>query len=84
MRVYAIGRDYQATELDEADAASRFMTWLADQANPALTEIIATWLWLPADAGGMAALAESPDDIARLRARVTAAWQHPPGAQGAQ
>ncbi len=73
MRVYAIGRDYQATHIDDADAAGRFITWLADDANPALTEVIATCLWLPADAGGLAALAESPSDIAKLRAHVAAA-----------
>jgi hypothetical protein len=40
VRVYVIGRDYQATEIDVADAATRLMAWLVDSANPALTEVI--------------------------------------------
>lgn len=72
MRVYVIGRDYQATEIDEAEAARRFLAWLADAANPALAEAIGAWLWRPADAGGLGALAESPADIERLRAHIAA------------
>ncbi len=75
MRVYVIGRDYQATEIDVADAAGRFMAWLVDSANPALTEVIQAWLWQPADAGGLGALAESMGDVALLRAELVAAWR---------
>jgi hypothetical protein len=82
VRVYVIGRDYQATEIDAAEAARRFIAWLADPANPALTEVIQTWLWLPADAGGLGALAESPADIAALRAHITVTSQ--PGAATGQ
>ena len=57
LRVYVIGRDYQATEIDTADAARRFMAWLTDAANPVLAEVIWTWLWQPLDAGGLGALA---------------------------
>lgn len=82
MRVYVIGRDCQATEIDVAEAARRFAAWLADAANPALTEVIQTWLWRPADAGGLGALAESPADIARLRAHITVTCE--PGADTGQ
>lgn len=77
MRVYLIGRNYQATEIDAADAARRFVAWLADAANPALTGLVQTWLWRPPDAGGLGALAETPADVDRLRAQVTAVWQQP-------
>jgi hypothetical protein len=78
VRVYVIGRNYQATEIDVAEAARRFAAWLADAANPALTEVIQTWLLLPADAGGLGALAESPADITALRAHISVTCQ--PGA----
>jgi hypothetical protein len=71
VRVYVIGRNCQATEIDVTEAARRFAAWLADPANPALTEVIQTWLWSPADAGGLGALAESLADITRLRANIT-------------
>ena len=75
MRVYVIGRDYQATEIDAAEAARRFLAWLTDAANPALAKVIQTWLWQPPDAGGLGALAESDRDVAALRTEVTALWQ---------
>ena len=77
MRVYLIGRDYQPTDIDVTDAARRFLAWLADAANPELTDLVQTWLWQPPDAGGLGALAESPADVAQLRAQVTQAWQQP-------
>jgi hypothetical protein len=73
--VYVIGRDYQATEIDAADAARRFMAWLMDAANPVLAEVIQTWLWRPPDAGGLGALAESDGDVAVLRAEIAARWR---------
>jgi hypothetical protein len=76
LRVYVIGRDYQATEIDAGDAARRFMTWLlADEGNPALTEVIQSWLWQPPDAGGLGALAESGRDVAALRTEIAALWR---------
>lgn len=75
MRVYMIGKDYQATEIDPADAARRFTTWLADGANPVLAEVIQTWLWQPPDAGGLGALAESGRDVAALRTEIAALWR---------
>jgi hypothetical protein len=75
VRVYVIGRDYQATEIDTADAARRFMVWLADGANPVLAEVIQTWLWQPIDAGGLGALAESSRDVAALRTEIAALWR---------
>jgi hypothetical protein len=74
LRVYVIGRDYQATEIDAVDAARRFSAWLADGGNPLLAEVIQTWLWQPADAGGLGALAESDNDVAALRTEVAALW----------
>src|ERR1022692_2502154 len=74
LRVYVIGRDYQAIEIDPADAARRFLAWLADAANPVLAEVIQTWLWQPPDAGGLGALAESDRDVATLRGEITAVW----------
>jgi hypothetical protein len=79
VRVYVIARDYQATEIDVAEAARRFLAWLADAANPVLAEVIQTWLWRPPDAGGLGALAESDRDVAALRAEVTALWQRAQG-----
>jgi hypothetical protein len=75
MRVYMIGRDYQATEIDAADAARRFTDWLADGGNPVLAEVIQTWLWQPLDAGGLGALAESGRDVAALRTEIAALWR---------
>lgn len=75
MRVYVIGRDYEATEIDAADAARRFTAWLADGANPVLAEVIQTWLWQPPDAGGLGALAESGCDVAALRTEIAALWR---------
>ena len=75
MRVYLIGRGYQATEIDPADAARRFVAWLGDAGNSVLGEIIQLWLSQPPDVGGLGALAESAGDVARLRAEVTANWQ---------
>jgi hypothetical protein len=79
LRVYVIGRGYQATDIDTGEAARKFLTWLADEANVALTEIIQTWLWLPADAGGLGSLAESAWELALLRAEVVVAWHQVPG-----
>lgn len=75
MRVYVFGKGCQATEIGTGEAASKFAAWLAEDANPALTEIIRTWLWLPAESGGLSALAESAWDVAALRAEVLAGWQ---------
>jgi hypothetical protein len=74
-----IGKDYQATDIDTGELARRFLAWLADDANTALTEVIQTWLWLPADSGGLGALAESVWDVALLRAAVIAVWRPTPG-----
>jgi len=75
LQVYVIGRDYQPSEIDAADAARRFTAWLAEEANPVLGEIIQAWLWQPPDAGGLGALAESDGDIAGLRAEIAALWE---------
>jgi hypothetical protein len=75
VRVYVIGRDCQATEIDAADAARRFTAWLADGASPVLAEVIQTWLWQPPDAGGLGALAESGREVAALRAEIAALWR---------
>lgn len=82
MRVYVIGRDYQATDIDVAEAARQFMAWLTGAANPVLTDIIQMWLWQPADAGGLGALAESIHDMAQLRAELVARWQRAEAASG--
>jgi hypothetical protein len=74
LRVYVIGRDYKATEIDTADAARRFTAWLADGGNPLLAELIQRWLWQPPDAGGLGALAETARDVAALRTEVAALW----------
>jgi hypothetical protein len=79
LRVYLIGRGYQAVEIGTADAAMQFIAWLAQAANPVLGEVIQTWLWQPPDAGGLGALAESARDVALLRDEVLTIWQdgHP-------
>jgi hypothetical protein len=82
--VYVIGKDYQATDIDTGEAATRFLAWLADDGNAILTEVIQTWLWLPADSGGLGALAESVWDVAVLRAEVVAVWRPAPGDPGGQ
>jgi hypothetical protein len=78
LRVYVIGTDHQATEMDAADAARQFTAWLTDEANPVLGEVIQTWLWQPPDAGGLGALAESGRDFAALRTEITALWRRAP------
>jgi hypothetical protein len=75
LRVYVIGRTYRATEIDAGEAAGKFLAWLADDANKALTDLIGTWLWQPPDAGGLGVLAESQWEIAVLRAEIAATWQ---------
>ena len=82
MRVFLIGRNYQATEIDVADAAGRFIAWLVSDANPVLTTLLQRWLSEPSDKGGLAVVAESAGDLARLRAEVLAAWQQAPGRCG--
>jgi hypothetical protein len=82
LRVYLIGRGYQATEIDPADAARRFLAWLARAGNPTLDRIIQTWLSQPPDLGGLGALAGSARDVAQLRAQVIASWQAPPPGGG--
>ena len=74
MRVYMIGRNYKATEIDTVEAARRFTAWLADGGNPLLAKVIQTWLWQPPDTGGLGALAESDRDVASLRTEVAALW----------
>jgi len=74
MRVYAMG-NYHVTEIDEGEAARRFLDWLADEARTTLTELIQGWLWQPTDTGGLGVLAESAWDLALLRAEVVARWQ---------
>jgi len=72
LRVYVIGRVLQATETDTGEAARKFLAWLAEDAKTSPTEFIQTWLWLPADAGGLGVLAESARKIAALRAGIAA------------
>ena len=84
VRVFVIGRGYQATDINVAEAAGRFIAWLADDANALLTDAIQTWLWQPPDAGGLGALAESAWDVAVLRAEVVANWRHDPGHRPAE
>ncbi|MGH3218325.1 MAG: hypothetical protein ACRDPY_06280 [Streptosporangiaceae bacterium] len=79
MRVYAMG-NYHVTEIDEGEAARRFLAWLADDASTTLTELIQSWLWQPPDTGGLGVLAESAWDLALLRAEVAALWQPHAGA----
>lgn len=86
MRVYEIARDYQPTEIDTGEAASRFLGWLAGQdASALLAHAIGLWLVLPPDAGGLGALAESEADVAALQAEISALCrraQHLPGLDG--
>ena len=67
--------NYHVTEIDEGEAARRFLAWLADDGNTTLTELIQSWLWQPSDTGGLGVLAESAWDLALLRAEVLALWQ---------
>jgi hypothetical protein len=78
LRVYLLGRHYQATEIDAADAARQFTDWLTGGTNPVLTEVIQTWLWQPPDEGGLGALAESGRDVVALRTEITVMWRHSP------
>jgi hypothetical protein len=64
----------QPVDVDLAQAATQFLAWLASDANPLLNELVQRWLWQPAQAGGLGALAESAWDVALLRAEITAAW----------
>jgi len=75
LRFYAIDKDYQATEIDAADAAGRFIAWLADAASPVLGDLIQTWLWQPRETGGLGVLADSESDVAVLRAEIVALCQ---------
>ena len=74
MRVYLIDKDHQPTDIDVADLASRFSSWLTDDANAVLSEIIWGWLQQPPENGGLGALDGTIFDIALLRAEVIASW----------
>jgi hypothetical protein len=78
LRVYVIGRDYQATEIDAADAARRFTAWVADGTNAVLAMAIRARQWQPRGAGGQGALAGSGREIATLRTRITVLGRHTP------
>lgn len=86
MRVYEIGRDYQPTEIDTGQAASRFLGWLAGpEARALLTQAIGIWLVLPPDAGGLGALVESEADVGVLQTEIAALCrraQHTAGSDG--
>lgn len=79
MQARMTGQARRAAGIDTEEAARNFLAWLAADANPALTEIIQTWLWLPAHCGGPGALRVSPGDAARIRAEVLAAWPQAAG-----
>lgn len=74
MRVYMIGRDYQADGIDPGETAGRFAEWLSGWGNPVPDGVISTWLGRSADAGRLGAVAESMGDLAGLRAAVTRSW----------
>jgi hypothetical protein len=74
LRIYLLEQGCQSVDVDPATAAAQFLTWLATDANPLLNDLVQTWLWQPAQTGGLGALAESAWDIALLRAEITAAW----------
>jgi hypothetical protein len=74
LRVYLIDKDHQPTDIDVAELASRFSTWLTDDANSVLSEIIWGWLQQPPENGGLGALDGTIYDIALLRAEVIANW----------
>jgi hypothetical protein len=74
MRVYLVNADHQPTEIDIADLAGRFSAWLADDANPVLSEIICGWLRQSPRHGGLGAVAGTVYDLALLRAEVVASW----------
>jgi hypothetical protein len=79
LRVYTIGWDYEATEIDAADAIRRFTAARrTDGANPVLAETIQTWLWPPRGVGGPGTLAESGRDVAALRTEAAALWRRAP------
>jgi hypothetical protein len=89
LRVYVIGRNYQATEIDAANAARRWTAWPTGKANPALREAIQSWLWQPPDAGGLEVLAEFGQDFAALQTEIAALWlrvpqQREPDGRGAR
>jgi len=77
LRVYWIGRAYQPADIDTGDVARWFLAWLANDAGMALTRLIRAWLVLPADAGGLGALAGSEADVAALQAEVAALCRQP-------
>ena len=74
MRVYLIDKDHQPTDIDVADLASQFSSWLTDDANYELSEIIWGWLQRSPENGGLGALGGAIYDIALLRAEVIASW----------
>lgn len=41
------GTGARAAGMDTPITANRFLAWLADDANPALTRLIQAWLWQP-------------------------------------
>jgi hypothetical protein len=84
LRVYEIGRGYQATEIDTGDAARRFLAWLGEGAGPVLAGVIRTWLPQPPDAGGLGALAESDGDVTALHTEVAALCRRAAAAPGSR
>ncbi len=68
MRVYVIGKDTQATDIDTGEAARKFLAWLCDDGSPVLSRAIYSWMLEFARDAGLSALAGSvgrdPQEVA--------------------
>ena len=72
-------RNVQPASTPAAGQARRFLAWLAEDGNPALTRLICAWLREPCGAAESAPACAW--DVAVLRAEILAPW--PPGAASA-
>jgi hypothetical protein len=74
VRVYVIGKDTRATDIDTGEAARKFLAWLGDDGSPVLTRVIYSWMLDFARSSGLGALADTVGRSPRSVAADVLAW----------
>lgn len=72
--MHPIGTGAGQPGVSTAEAARQLWSWLAREADPALTGI-QTWRWTPTPPAGLSALAVSVTDVGALHATAATARQ---------
>lgn len=74
MRIYVIGNDTRATDIDTGEAARKFLAWLCDDGSPELGKAIHAWMLDVARIAGLSALAQTAARDPREVAGIVLAW----------